>query len=242
MFKRIHKNILSGAEFVSQNSLEVVDYYRKIANQLINNYEYDGVYIVFDEFSKFLESRDEKTISNDMKIIQDLSELCNNSKTENIYLQLIMHKPINDYLSVDKRIRNAFKGIEGRVNAYYFVSSLKNSFDLVSNVITKTKNYSQEKKKLKDYSEEVYKKMSQLPPFYSNFTQEYLEKEMFDACFPLHPLTVYLLIKINEKVAQNERTLFTFLSKDTQNSLPFIMNRDIDAHILYPDVIFDYFL
>ena len=129
MFKEIHKKILSGAEFVSQNTLEVVDYYQEITEKLISDYNFDGVYIVFDEFSKFLESRDEKTISNDMKIIQDLAELCNNSKQGNSYIQLILHKPISDYLSIDKKIRNAFKGIEGRVTSYYFVTTLKSSFD-----------------------------------------------------------------------------------------------------------------
>ena len=57
-FKKIHRKILSGAEFVPQNTLEVVDYYQEISRKLINEYQFDGIYIIFDEFSNFLESRD----------------------------------------------------------------------------------------------------------------------------------------------------------------------------------------
>lgn len=241
MFKGIHKEILSGAEFVSQNTLEVTDYYKQISEKLIGEYNYDGIYIIFDEFSKFLESRDENTISNDMKIIQDLAELCNNSKDNQMYLQLILHKPISDYLSIDKRVRNAFKGIEGRVTPYYFTSSTKNSFDLISNVLQKNENYKKVKEENKDLFNDVIESISGLPSFYVEFSNQYLNENIIDDCYPLHPITIYLLVKINEKVAQNERTLFTFLAKDSPKSLINIVKKDVNKKFIMPDVVFDYF-
>lgn len=239
LFKSIHREISSGAEFVSQNTLEVIDYYQEITNKLISEYGFEGVYIVFDEFSKFLESREESTISNDMKIIQDLAELCNAS--DNMYLQLILHKPISDYLSINKRIRNAFKGIEGRVSSYYFTTSLKNSYDLISSVLIKNDKYYQQKHSLLVKHKEVVNDLLDLPTFNLEFEKDYLMNEMVDDCYPLHPITVYLLIRINEKVAQNERTLFTFLAKKTTNSLISLIERDTPIGYLMPDVIYDYF-
>lgn len=241
MFKEIHKKILSGAEFVSQNTLEVVDYYQEITEKLISDYNFDGVYIVFDEFSKFLESRDEKTISNDMKIIQDLAELCNNSKQGNSYIQLILHKPISDYLSIDKKIRNAFKGIEGRVTSYYFVTTLKSSFDLIANVLQKNEKYYDYKKQQLPIHYSIANLLCKLPIFYSEFDESYIYDNLIDGCYPLHPLAAYLLVKTNEKVAQNERTLFTFLAKNTTNSLCSIINNSDDTKLLLPSVVFDYF-
>lgn len=239
IFKDIHKEILSGAEFVSQNSMEVVDYYQNVANQLVESHGYDGIYIVFDEFSKFLESRDQSTVANDMKIIQDLAELCNS--THNMYFQLILHKPINDYLSIDKRIRNSFKGIEGRVSSYYFVSSLKNSFDLVSSVLNKKSTYQKIKEENVDLHKQVVNDLLDLPTFNVEFEKDYLLKSLVDDCYPLHPITVQMLIKINEKVAQNERTLFTFLAKKSSNSLLTLIEKETDEKLLMPYVVFDYF-
>lgn len=241
LFKDIHKEILSGADFVSQNNLEVTEYYKQISKKIIEQYNYEGIYIIFDEFSKFLESRDENTISNDMKIIQDLAELCNNSKENNMYFQLILHKPISDYLSIDKKVRNAFKGIEGRVVPYYFTSSVKNSFDLISNVLHKNKNYEEVKLANKELFKDIVNSISKLPSFYIEFDENYLNKKIMDDCYPLHPITIYLLIKINEKVAQNERTLFTFLAKESPNSLLNVINKDADETLIMPDVVFDYF-
>lgn len=241
IFKNIHKNILSGADFVIQNTLEAVDYYHEVTLKLMEDYHYDGIYIVFDEFTKFLESRDPKTISNDMKIIQDLAELCNNSKDTNSFLQLILHKPISDYESLDQNIRNAYKGIEGRGTTYYFETNLTSSFDLIANVLQKNE-------KFKDYEKEQYKifdkvknDVLKLPLFNSEFDELYIEEKLIQGCFPLHPLAAYLLIKISEKVAQNERSLFTFLAQDTKNSLLNVINNGNDASFVDASIIFDYF-
>ena len=130
MFCKIHKTILAGVEFTPISSLEVVDYYQAIKNKLVSDYGYDGIYIVFDEFSKFIESRD-RDISNEMKIIQDIAELCNSSTDNSMYFLMVLHKPINAYRSLNIDIKNAFKGIEGRVSSYYFKTTVKNSFELV---------------------------------------------------------------------------------------------------------------
>ncbi|CVH75681.1 hypothetical protein BN3662_01106 [Clostridiales bacterium CHKCI006] len=239
LFKEIHKSILSGAEFICQANMDVTEYYREVAIQLLKNYKIDGLFIVFDEFTKFLESRNEETVSNDMKIIQDLAELCNNSG--NMYFQMILHKPISDYATMNKNVRNAFRGIEGRVSTYYFTSTLKNSFDLIENVLEKTNKYGFFKEKRKKEFLENANKLHGIPAFLNNFEPTYIQNHIIDSCYPLHPTTAYALIRVNEKVAQNERTLFTFLAKKSTYSLPSLLNRTIaDNFIRIPD-IYDYF-
>lgn len=241
IFKTTHKKILSGADFNTNNSLEIVDYYQEVTDKLITNYGYDGVYIIFDEFSKFLESRDENTITNDMKIIQDLAELCNSSKNSQMNLMLVLHKPINDYLSVDKNIRNAFKGIEGRVSPYYFTTSLKNSFDLIGNALNKKDEYQEIEQLNQELNELITKQINNIPGFYVDLDQEYRDTQLIDALYPLHPITAYLLVKINEKVAQNERTLFTFLAKKAAYSLPTLISKEYQYPYIIAPTIFDYF-
>ena len=62
-------------------------------------------------------------------------------------------------------------------------------------------------------------------------------------CYPLHPLSVFILPRISEKIAQNERTLFTFLSAEQKYTLNDYLKRNDENQfkLLTPDYIFDYF-
>lgn len=241
LFKEIHRTILSGAQFVSDTNIEVVDYYHEVSNKIVNLYGYAGMYIVFDEFTKFLESRDVESVSNDMKIIQDFAELANSSQNQEISFQLVLHKPVSEYESLPKIIKNAFKGIEGRVSPYYFTASVKNSFDLISNVLEKNSLYVEEVDNLKDKYNRYLLRSLLVPGLSLELEDAYLNNSLIDSIFPLHPLTAYMLIRINEKVAQNERTLFTFLAKDSKNTLVDLINKDLDESYILPFTIFDYF-
>lgn len=84
--------------------------------------------------------------------------------------------------------------------------------------------------------------ISNNPIFNLEFDTNYIKSELLDNCFPLHPITLYLLVKISEKVAQNERTIFTFLTKNTSNALPLIINTDYKYQYILAPVVFDYFI
>ncbi len=243
VFKEVHKEILSGAEFIGKNGIEIIDLYKEIGQRIIEEYQYDGIYIVFDEFSKFLESRTEDTVSNDMKIIQDLAELCNSTNNHEMCMNLVLHKPINDYSSMNPIVRNAFRGIEGRVSSYYLTSSLRTSFDLIANVLEKTEEFYKSKQKddIDDIFEKLSEECSQIPAFLVDLDKKYIYEKMLDAIYPLNPLTAYCLIKVNEKIAQNERTLFTFLSRKAKYSLPTLCEKDYPYKLIIPSAVFDYF-
>lgn len=44
------------------------------------------------------------------------------------------------------------------------------------------------------------------------------------ACYPLHPVSTFILPRLSERVAQNERTLFTFLSANGTSTLPAFLD------------------
>ena len=108
----------------------------------------------------------------------------------------------------------------GTNNRKYFVTSSKNNYELIKNAIIKDET------KLKDIpnfdkylSEEKLKAYWSLPAFKSNFLENEFRNIIFRGCYPLNPIASYLLLNISEKVAQNERTLFTFISNDEPHSM-----------------------
>lgn len=243
IFKKIYPTLTSGSEFNPLVGSEVLPMYKNIADKLVEEYGYSGIYVVFDEFSKYIEGQDKKAVGNNMKLLQDMCELANASKNAKIFITMVAHKSIKEYgkyLTVD--IINSFTGIEGRIKEVLFVTSSKNNYELIQNAIEKEESYLQAPQIARYISNEAINAAYKLPAF-SEFTREDFENIVVKGCYPLSPITAYLLLNVSEKVAQNERTLFTFISKDEQFSVAHMVKTMSDSRnwIIDADLVYDYF-
>ncbi len=238
IFKNIYSCILHGQEFNPLVNADIVKIYKDVTYE-ISNFGYNGIYIVFDEFSKFLECVDSGSMMKDLKILQDFAELADRTgKQEQIHLSCITHKTINEYLKnfSDDKV-NAFKTVEGRFKEIYFNRSLEQNYEIISYSLIKQKNFPLIVNNYLESNSQFYELVKQLPIFKD---VEGIENVLFKGCFPLNPITVYSLIELSEKVAQNERTLFTFLTDDDSFGLKkFIMNNGETLFSI--DKIYDYF-
>ena len=210
---------------------------RSIAQALFLEKGYAGIFFVFDEFSKFLDT-DSSSYSEELRTLQEVYELCNNTGFETqIHICSIIHKPISYYAKNKSQTRkNNFKTIEGRVKELFFNRSVFENFNLIEHAILKRRGFdvvfNAVFAKHKRFYEEV-----ENTELRSLCDSQLLEK----GCFPFNPFSVYALISLAEKIAQNERTIFTFLSDDDPNSFnTFIKNNG--NGLLCVDQLYDYFL
>lgn len=249
LFKEIYPRLTSGSIFNPLVESEVTRLYSSIAEKLREEYNYRGIYIVFDEFSKFIEGQDKQASGINMKIIQDVCEMASDTKDPQIYINLIAHKPIKEYGKLlKKETINSFVGIQGRLDEeIIFKISAKNNYELIQNAIIKNiedLTNLPENIYLRYFSRETISNNYAIPGF-SEFTYEDFESIVVKGCYPLSPISTYSLLNISEKVAQNERTLFTYISKDEQKSLAeFVRRSNIkneETWIATPDLIYDYF-
>lgn len=243
-FKDIYPDLTSGGTFNPLVNAEVLPMYKNIADKLVETKGYSGLYIVFDEFSKFIEGQEKAHSGNNMKLLQDICELANASKSTKTFFTMIAHKSIKEYgkyLSTD--IINSFTGIEGRIKEVFFVTSTKNNYELIESAIFKDDRIKKEAQYKQFVNEERTREFFGLLPFSSTFTKEDFEKTVMDGCYPLSPTSAYLLLNISEKVAQNERTLFTFISKEEQHSMAKYVasSRPGKEWIINADLVYDYF-
>lgn len=245
VFKEIYPEITSGSEFNPLAVSEVLPLYKSVSEKLIDLGKYSGIYIVFDEFSKFIEGQDKLNTGNNMKLLQDICELATESKQAQIFITMVAHKSIKEYGKyLSTEIINSFTGIEGRLEERYFITSFKNNYELIQNAIQKDEDGL---KTIPQYQvctgEQSKERYYQLLPFKTNFNLSDFEKIILKGCYPLSPISAYLLLNISEKVAQNERTLFTFISKNEQYSMArFISEHTEDASwSIGADLIYDYF-
>lgn len=245
IFMNIYPNITSGSSFNPMVNEDVLPIYKSISDKLKEYHGYSGLYIVFDEFSKFLESQDENKVSSNMKFLQDVCELSCDSSDSKVYITMIAHKSIKEYGKyISREIINTFTGIEGRIVEKYFITSSKNNYELIKDAIVKDYEKAAFIPNAEMYfGDKICDLFYDVPFFKSNFNRCDFKKIILEGCYPLNPIGSYLLLNISEKVAQNERTLFTFISNDEPNSMyRFIKNHNGEhPWIVGVEYIYDYF-
>lgn len=240
VFKGVFSEITSGVEFNPFINTDVVKLYEEANHLLRENYNFDGMIIVFDEFSKFIEASSDINSAMNLKILQDFAELSSRSKSPQMHLVCITHKTINEYISkIPQEKIDAWRTIEGRFKEVLFNTSSQQNYELISNAIIKDIDKVRNALEVKSLnnSTEVWSAQG----LFGYDDNEYRE-HIIEGCFPLNPYSTYTLPIISEKVAQNERTLFTYLSKDEPNSLiDLVSDEEKDFDLVTIDKLYDYF-
>lgn len=235
-FCEIYPIVSNGAKFSPFQNTDVVKMYEQVSNALIEQKNYSGIYIIFDEFSKFLESTTATANMINFKLIQDFAEFA--VRSNKLHICCITHKEILDYSQSD-----SFRTVDGRFKKLYFIASAEQSYELVANAISHKDEFENFYANLKAEFDSV-SQLCHMTGLFSDITDEAYNQLLIKDCFPLHPVSIYSLIRISESVGQNERTLFTFLSQSEEFSLQSFLNLKQKKEIitfLTADWIFDYF-
>lgn len=241
LFVNAYKEIMSGEEFNPYYEINLIDTYIDAVKK-IREYGYKGIYVLCDEFSKYIEHIIANNLILDIKQLQDFAELCNRSKGDTkLNLLLISHKSITQYTNNLQNISvDTWKAIEGRFDEIQYNEFSNEQYEIISSAIKKDEIL------WNKFKVDNYNKFIDLENnlYIRNLFKEISDDEKFKSwilygAYPLHPIAAYVLPRVSEKVAQNERTLFSFLCKDEENSLIDFVNRNDECVKL--DAIYDYF-
>ena len=210
LFSDIFKGMSYGASFVSGfgNLLENIN---KANREIADSCR--GIVFIFDEFGRYLEDEGE---SLKVKSIQDLAEQCDHGEYNN-HIILVSHKQLSLYTDkMCKELSDEWKKIEGRFTSTSINSKYDQCLSLIPSIIPKTKNW-------ESFSKQYEKELSELSEIAWRFKgfslPDEAEEDPFIDGFPLNPITLFSLDKLSKKVAQNERTFFTYLASEEPNSL-----------------------
>lgn len=241
LFVKIYPSLTSGSEFNPLAGSDVISVYESVIDEL-KSLGYNGIFVVYDEFGKFLEGSVDKSSAMDIKLIQDFAEKCNRSGLKQLHIMLISHKSIENYIGkLDKNKVDAWKAVSNRFKSISINNDESEIYDMVATVLNRDKKLF--KKYVDQHSEQfdALKKVIERDHSFTALNDENVE-DFALRCYPLHPYTLLLLPKISELVAQNERTIFTFLSSTERYSVPYFLRTDDSSFpIIEPDYIYDYF-
>lgn len=245
LFCKGYSFVNHGAVFDPMLQTNAVDVFREVARLLPKAHKpFRGIVVVFDEFGKYLENAWEEQKSVNLKPLQDFAEACNSSEDNPISLILITHKPIAQYASkYGQDLVNEWKKVEGRFKSIELTSHSAKVYEIISNVILKENSFWTSFKTIYQQQFSQLKKQLLNTRLFSDLTPEELQRYVLEGSYPLHPVTSYALPRFSQKVAQNERTVFTFLCAEEFHTLgEFLHKNDPKVwNLLTIDCLYDYF-
>ncbi len=239
-FEQVYPSLTAGSVFNPFLGFDVVELYESVAKSLKSK-GYTGLYVVYDEFSKFLEANIVDASVSDTKMLQDFAEKCCRSGPLQLHLMLISHKEISNYIDkLPKEKTDGWRGVSERFKHIHMNNNFSQTYEIISSVI-------QHKEPIWgtfcdehacDF-EALFSRYQKHPMFMD--AQGEIETAI-RGCFPLHPVSTFILPRLSERVAQNARTLFTFLSAEgTATLAAFLDEYENNFTLVTPDLIYDYF-
>ncbi|WP_270406062.1 hypothetical protein [Paenibacillus timonensis] len=212
-FSEMYPLLTAGASFdidYDHNFLSQMEYLAAVLRE--NNL---GIFIVYDEFARFLQGLSATKFNEAMQDIQDLAELAN--RTSSIHFLLIAHRSLRSYFNTSNEdAAREFQRIEKRFNQY-LVKSDQATFLRISELIL-TENINQ-KPSISDEAFTKTREMLRKYPLFPSINQTERDELVVRGMFPLHPVSIFLLPHLTRVFGQNERTLFTFLESQETGGL-----------------------
>ena len=240
-FERIYPTLTAGSVFNPFLGFDVVELYESVAKSLKPK-GYTGIYVIYDEFSKFLEANIVSASVSDTKMLQDFAEKCARSGELQLHLMLISHKEISNYIDkLPQQKVDGWRGVSERFRHIHMNNNFSQTYEIIASVIRHHEPTWTEFLKNNTHEFDTLKARYGKHQMFIDAKQE-LDTAIL-GCFPLHPVSTFILPRLSERVAQNERTLFTFLSAEGTETLPsFLEKSDTDRFALItPDLIYGYF-
>ena len=169
---------------------------------------FERIVVLWDEAGRHIESLITEGRTSALADIQLLAEFVTRSKDMPMVFGLILHQGLLHYAAqMSQTVRSEWTKIEGRFQTIQYVDDSKEIYRLIAEVIEA--NRGDIKLPAKKRISAAVSTCEQLGLF-NDFIKTEL-KALLARAYPLEPIVLYLLPRISARVAQNERTLFTFL-------------------------------
>ena len=198
-----------------------------------------GIFLIIDELGKNLEYAASDRGAEDLYLLQQLAELPRNDKHP-IYILGILHQAFADYSQRLASIqRNEWSKIQGRFEDIPFTESAGQMMRLIGQAIDRSSTDSHACA-LHNQAQEWFARLDNI------FEREELNAEVLEQVYPLHPLTALVLPTLCQRYAQNDRSLFTFLTSSEPYSFKnYLEEKSVQADNLPSlklDRVYDYFI
>jgi hypothetical protein len=221
---------------------DIVDLFEQTAQQVAKSKLHGrGLVVVLDEAGKVLEHAAQYPERGDVQLLQELAEAANRSGETPIVFVVVLHQAFEQYagrLSLTER--GEWAKVQGRFEDLAFQEASHELLRLVGEAI-----------EAEELPKRVRRNVAALATACSALVtrggaQETKKREeLLAATVPLHPITALLLGPLfRSRLAQNERSLFAFLSSIEPSGFQEFLGTPIQhgdrPNLFLPDALYDY--
>jgi len=200
----------------------------------------EGLLLIIDELGKSLEFAVHNQAVNELYILQQIAELPTGKNHPKILFVGILHQSFSDYAhGLGGEQKNEWAKIQGRFEDVLFTESYEQLIRVMAKAIQHHGLPNSFSIKLKAYSlkwKDILKRNKNFDSINANLLLN---------VYPLHPLTAVILPFLCNKYAQNDRTLFTFLTGNEPYSFQDYLTDNLNPYNLSTFKIadlYDYFI
>lgn len=257
-FDRFHQEVCFGSRFLVDLRLEAVAAYQDVARRLVEDAKAAGVVVIWDEFGAFMERVVQEPASAGGPV-QRFAEACQDSGPSPIHLYLVAHRSLSSYVSRTREAKHLsqslreswaedFKKVQGRFHEFLMEPAPEELFDLLDAVLIQrrdlgwTEFVSAHEAEFAALTEAAYD-----AKLFAELRHSRLRTAVVEGCYPLAPASSAFLPRVCEIVAQNQRTLFTFLCGDHPGTVAsYLAGTAVPADgeslpLITADAVWDYF-
>ena len=184
----------------------------------------EGLLLVIDELGKFLEYAAQSPAQGDVFVLQTLAEFATRSEQTPLLFLTILHQAFEQYANkFAKSQQEEWAKVQGRFEDIAFLEPTEQVLRLIGSAIERTSERKEENLSLPN---DLDLKPNQL-------TQNEFG-ELLQNCLPLHPIVALVIDSLFRRFAQNERSLFAFLSSNEPYGLQYFLDNQHSNGILPP--------
>ncbi|TGD58983.1 hypothetical protein [Flavobacterium humi] len=195
------------------------------------------LFIVIDEFGKFLEYASNNQPEKELYFIQQLAEFANNSDN-NIVLLTTVHQNFDAYaLHLDPSQKQEWTKVKGRFKEITFNEPVEQLLFLASEHMEEKQSTSKKEKAIS----ELVELLTTSKTFNTN--EDYI-RGIAKKLYPLDAISAYVLTLSLQKYGQNERSLFSFLESTDHTGLyqhSILSDRFYSIAEVYDFLVYNYF-
>jgi len=221
-FREAHRAACAGAEFHPEQMMRPSEVYQAVSRQLVKEGLAAGIVVFWDEFGRYMERIADDPTGGESRDIERFAETCQTPEN-NLHLYLICHRSLEEYAHIsrlrrgvgdERQLAEDMRKAMGRFSPFIMRSSDEEVFQLIDQVVIQSKDNEDWRHLLGDRREDFDRLAETAVNFglFPGFPLEQVRRVVAQGSFPLHPAAAFCLPRLSEMVAQNERTLFTYLS------------------------------
>ncbi|MES9901840.1 MAG: hypothetical protein ABW168_04040 [Sedimenticola sp.] len=203
---------------------------------------YSGLLIVIDELGKFLEYEARHYGANDIFLLQALAEHALAYHDVKLSLVVMLHQAFEQYArGLGESLKNEWAKVQGRFENIPFLESAEQTLRIVAAAIEPEFSKT-ETDKIQRSAKQMAKSLHKAKAIPGSMDVA-TAADLFSRCYPLHPVSALLLPILCQKVAQNERTLFSYLgSREAHGFQDGLSRCEKVGDWIYPWEIYEYFI